>query len=54
MEVAEKVDCLLQERQYTSLGNKLAIRRKRSASVLITPGAVETALPTLVILGITV
>ena len=35
MAVAEKVDCLLLERQYISLGNKLVIRRKRSASVVI-------------------
>jgi hypothetical protein len=45
--VAEKVDCLLLERQYTSLGNKLAIRSKRSASAVITQGAVITPLPTL-------
>ena len=43
--VAEKVDCLLMERQYTSLGNKLAVRRKRSASAVITQGAVNTPLP---------
>jgi len=35
------------KRQYTSLGNKLAIKRKRSASAVITQGAVKTLLPTL-------
>jgi len=47
--VAEKVDCLLLERQYTSLGNKLAVRRKRSTSADITRGAVKTPSPTLVL-----
>ena len=51
MAVAKKVDCLLLERQYTSLGNKLAIRRKRSASAVITQGAVITPLPTLCQVG---
>ena len=32
----KKVDCLLLKRQYTSLGNKLAIRSKRSTSAIIT------------------
>ena len=45
--VAEKVNCLLLKRQYTSLGNKLAMRIKRSASVVKTQGAVKTLLPTL-------
>ena len=31
-----KVNCLLLKQQYTSLGNKLGIRRKQSASALIT------------------
>jgi hypothetical protein len=42
--VAKKVDA---ERQYTSLGNKLAIKGKRSASAVITQEAVKTPLPTL-------
>jgi hypothetical protein len=41
-----KVDCSLLKRQYTSLGNKLAIGRKRYASAVITQGAVKTPLPT--------
>jgi hypothetical protein len=43
----KKVDCLLLKRQYTSLGNELAIKSKRSTSAVITQGAVKTPLTTL-------
>ena len=34
--VTKKVNCLLLKRQYIFLGNKQAIRKKKSASVIIT------------------
>ena len=45
--VAKKVNVGPSERQYTSLGNKLARKSKRSASSVKTQGPVKTPLPTL-------